>query len=65
VSLKKKILIISANLEVGGIERSLIGLLGVFDYSRFEVDLMLWRHQGPFFKLLPKGPRLLPPIPEY
>jgi glycosyltransferase involved in cell wall biosynthesis len=65
VSLKKNILVISANLEVGGIERSLIGLLGIFDYSRYEVDLMLWRHEGPFFKFLPKGFRLLPQIPEY
>jgi glycosyltransferase involved in cell wall biosynthesis len=65
VSHKKKILVISANLEVGGVERSLIGLLGILDYNRYEVDLMLWRHEGPFFKLLPKGPRLLPQIPQY
>ena len=62
---KSTVLIISANLEVGGIERSLIGLLGVFDYNRFDVDLMLYRHQGSFLKLLPKGPRLLPQISEY
>jgi len=65
VSHKKKVLIISANLEVGGIERSLIGLLNILDYDRLEVDLMLWRHEGPFFALLPSGPRLLPQIPEY
>jgi len=62
---KKRILVISANLEVGGIERSLIGLLGIIDYSSIELDLILWRHTGPFFKLLPEGPRLLPQIPEY
>ncbi len=62
---KTKVLIISADLEVGGIERSLIGLLNVFDYDRYDVDLMLYRHQGPFLKLLPKGPRLLPNIPAY
>ena len=65
VSLKKNILIISANLEVGGVERSLIGLLGIIDYNRYEVDLMLWRHEGLFFKLLPNGPRLLPQLPQY
>ena len=65
MSRKKKILIISANLEVGGIERSLIGLLGTIDYNLLDVDLMLWRHEGAFFKMLPAGPRLLPQIPEY
>jgi glycosyltransferase involved in cell wall biosynthesis len=62
---RKKILIISHDLEIGGIERSLIGLLGAFDYGRMEVDVMLYSHQGPFMKYLPKGPRLLPQIPQY
>lgn len=62
---KKKILITSADLEIGGIERSLIGLLNVFDYSRYDVDLQLWRHSGLFMKFLPSGPNVLPQIPEY
>ena len=65
MSIKKNFLIISASLEVGGVERSLIGLLDIIDYSRFDVDLMLYRHHGPFMKFLPMGPRLLPQIPEY
>jgi glycosyltransferase involved in cell wall biosynthesis len=63
--MKKKILIISTDLEIGGIERSLIGLLGALDYKRFDIDLMLYHHQGPFMKYLPPGPRLLPEIPEF
>jgi len=63
--LKPRVLIISADLEIGGIERSLLGLLDIFDYDRYEVDLMLYRHQGQFLKLLPNGPRLLPQVPEY
>ncbi len=62
---KPRVLIISADLEIGGIERSLLGLLEVFDYSRFEVDLLLYRHTGPFLKFLPTGPHLLPEVSEY
>jgi glycosyltransferase involved in cell wall biosynthesis len=62
---KPRVLVISADLEVGGIERSLLGLLGTFDYDRYDVDLMLWRHSGPFLRFLPTGPRLLPQIAEY
>ena len=63
--MNKKILIISTDLEIGGIERSLIGLLGAIDYGQLEVDLILYHHQGPFMKYLPIGPRLLSQIPEY
>jgi len=52
-------------MEVGGVERSLIGLLESFDYDKYDVDLMLYRHQGDFMPLLPKGPNLLPEISEY
>lgn len=63
---KKKILIASFDLEVGGIERSLLGLLEHFDYSRYDVDLMLYSHTGDFMKFLPdNGYRLLPENPKY
>lgn len=63
---KKKILIASFDLEVGGIERSLLGLLEHFDYSKYDVDLMLYSHTGDFMKFLPdNGYRLLPENPKY
>lgn len=31
-------------LEIGGAERSLIGLLNTLDYSRCQVDLFVYRH---------------------
>jgi len=52
-------------MEIGGVERSLIGLLESFDYGRYDVDLMLYRHRGEFMSLLPKKPNLLPEISEY
>ncbi len=56
----KKVLIASFDLEVGGVERSLISMLNNFDYVNHQVDLMLYSHTGDFFDLLPSGPTLLP-----
>ena len=59
---KKKILIVSYGMEIGGIERSLIGLLDAFNYDLFEVDLFLFAHEGEFKKLINKNVNLLPEI---
>lgn len=61
----KKVLIASFDMEVGGVERSLISMLNNFDYDNNKVDLMLYRHQGDFMKLLPNNHNLLGEIPEY
>ncbi|VEF49071.1 group 1 glycosyl transferase [Bacillus freudenreichii] len=63
--MKKDILITSFDLAIGGVERSLIGLLNHLDYSKYNVDLLLFRHEGEFFSLLPSKPNLLTEIPEY
>ena len=63
--MKKKILITSFDLAIGGVERSLIGLLNHIDYSKYDIDLMLFKHEGEFFSFLPSGPRLLAEIPQY
>ncbi|MBT2679827.1 glycosyltransferase [Bacillus sp. ISL-35] len=63
--MKKKVLIASFDLEIGGVERSLIGLLNSIDYQKYEVDLMLFKHEGEFLSLLPEGPNLLPENPAY
>lgn len=62
---KKKILISSFDLAVGGVERSLLGLLEHLDYSKYEIDLMLFKQEGEFLSFLPKGPNLLNEIPHY
>ena len=61
----KKILISSFDMEVGGVERSLISMLENFDYDNNEVDLMLYRHTGDFFRLLPNKHNLLPENKKY
>lgn len=63
--IKKKILIIGSDMEIGGAERALLGLLDAIDTERFEVDLFLLRHQGPFLKLIPSKINLLPENPTY
>lgn len=62
---KKKILISSFDLAIGGVERSLIGLLKQIDYEKYDVDLMLFKHEGDFLPYLPLGPTLLPEVPSY
>lgn len=62
---KKAILIIfSGSMELGGIERSLIGLLDSIDYSRYETDLFLYSHHGPLFPLINPNVNILPEINE-
>ena len=61
----KKVLISSFDMEIGGVERSLISMLENFDYYNNCVDLMLYKHQGDFMKFLPKKHNLLPEIEEY
>lgn len=55
----KKIIIVSHAMEIGGAERALIGLLHSFDYSQYQVDLFLCRHEGELLKDIPKEVNLL------
>lgn len=62
---KKQILVVfTGSMELGGIERSLIGLLGAIDYERYDVDLFLYGHHGPLFNMIDKRVNLLPEIKE-
>ena len=63
--MKKRLFIAIQYLEIGGAERSLIGLLNAIDYTRYEVDLFVYDHRGEFMPLIPKAVRLLPEIKEY
>lgn len=63
--MKKRIFIAIHYLEIGGAEMSLIGLLQSFDYSKVEVDLFVYRHQGELLAMIPKEVNLLLEIPSY
>ena len=62
---KKKILFNMYNLEIGGAEKSLLSILNVIDYSRYDVDLFLYEHNGELIKQLPEKVNLLPEIDIY
>lgn len=61
----RKVLISSFDMEVGGVERSLISMLNNFDYDNNEVDLMLYSHTGDFMSLLTNKVNLLDEIDKY
>ena len=63
--MKSTILITVQYLEIGGVERSLIGLLGAIDYTRYDVDLFVYRHTGELMPLIPKDVNLLPEVAAY
>lgn len=52
-------------MEIGGAEKALLGLLENIDYSKYEVDLFLSRHEGELMDAIPEEDRLLPAIKEY
>ena len=63
--MKKKVLIVSHALELGGAERSLIGLLDAIDPAMCEVDLFLLRHEGELMDMIPAHINLLAQVPAY
>ena len=62
---KNRLFISMHYLELGGAEMSLIGLLQSLDYSKYEVDLFVHRHQGELMRFIPKEVNLLPEIAAY
>lgn len=63
--MKKHILILSHALELGGAERSLLGLLDALDPKRVDIDLFLLRHEGELMDKIPSYVTLLPQVPAY
>lgn len=62
---KKNVLITAYNMEIGGIERSLINMLESFDYTNYNVDLMIFHHIGEFMNLIPNQVNVLPEVRNY
>lgn len=58
----KKILFVIDSLACAGAEKSLITLLSLIDYSKYEVDLQLFSYGGELENLLPKDVKLLAPL---
>lgn len=56
----KRILITAQSMDIGGVERSLIGLLEALQNCEVSVDVFLMKHGGDFEKYLPDWVNLLP-----
>lgn len=61
----KKILVVATDMEIGGAERALLGLLSAIDKEEYQVDLFLLRHEGSFMSLIPRGINVLPEKEKY
>lgn len=61
----QNVLIVSHTMEIGGAEKALLGLLGVFDYTKYNVDLFLYHHEGELMQFIPKEVNLLPEKKSY
>ncbi|HHW37923.1 MAG TPA: glycosyltransferase [Bacillales bacterium] len=60
--MKKSLLFVIDSLESAGAEKSLVTLLNLLDYSKFEVDLVLFAHGGLLEELLPNKVHILKPF---
>ncbi|NQX66764.1 glycosyltransferase [Paenibacillus alba] len=63
--MKKKVLFIMNNLTCGGAEKALISLLETMDYSHYDVDLFLLKHEGMFFCKIPSAVNVLEEPSDY
>lgn len=61
---KKKVLFVIMSLDCGGAEKSLVSLLSLFDFDKYDVSLQMFRDSGMFRSLLPDKVKVLPPF-EY
>lgn len=63
--MKRQILFVIPSMRSGGAEKSLLTLLTVFDYEKYDVDLLCFRHDGLFFDKLPSEVNVLPDSKRY
>ena len=53
------------SMFIGGAERSILGLLEAIDYTKYDVTLFLYRHEGEFMQFIPQQVHVLPEIDRY
>lgn len=52
--MKKRILITNGHLQIGGVEKSLVNFLNAIDYSKYDVDLLLFEGTGEYLSAVPE-----------
>src|SRR5690625_4807307 len=60
--MKKSLLFVIDSLDTAGAEKSLVTLLSMLDFSKYEVDLQLFAYGHELEKLLPKEVNVLQPL---
>lgn len=58
--MKKRILFVYPTMMLGGSTTSLLSLLQNFDYEKYQVDLLLYKAEGPFIDYIPEQVNILP-----
>jgi glycosyltransferase involved in cell wall biosynthesis len=61
--MKQKLLFVIDSLDCAGAEKSLVTLLSLLDYQKYQVDLLLFGYGGVLETLLPEEVNLLPALP--
>jgi glycosyltransferase involved in cell wall biosynthesis len=57
--MKKKVLFVIDSLNSGGAEKSLVSLLTLFNFEKYDVDLLMFSQKGLYLPLLPKEVNVL------
>ena len=60
--MKKRLLFVIDSLTCAGAEKSLITLLSLIDYKKYDIDLQLFSYGGEFEEFIPKQVNLLNPL---
>ena len=63
--MKKRIFIAIHYMEIGGVERALLGVLASLPPEKYEIDLFIYSHQGEFMDYIPEHVHVLPELPVY
>ena len=63
--MKPRIFLHAHYMEIGGIQRSLLGILSAIDTDKADVDLFINQHTGEFMSLIPAKINLLPEHKRY
>ncbi|MDY5933722.1 MAG: hypothetical protein SPJ31_00310, partial [Oscillospiraceae bacterium] len=63
--MKKQILFVIPSMRGGGAEKSLLTVLTLFDYEKYDVDLLCFRHDGLFFEKIPDQVNVLGGSADY
>lgn len=64
IKMKKSLLFVIDSLDIAGAEKSLVTLLNLLDYTKYEVDLQLFSYGNTLEQLVPHDVNILKPF-EY